>query len=47
MPSLIVIIDGILIFNDQYIRDKCNLKIFLDTDEDVRLSRKGLQIIWF
>ena len=39
-PSPIVIIDGVLVFNDPYIRDKCNLKIYLDTDEDVRLSRK-------
>ena len=36
----IIIIEGILIFNDENIMKKCDLKLFLDTDDDVRLSRR-------
>ena len=39
-PSDLIIVEGRLVFYDESIRSKCNLKIFLDTDEDVRLSRR-------
>lgn len=39
-PSDLIIVEGRLVFYDEGIRSKCNLKIFLDTDEDVRLSRR-------
>lgn len=36
----IIIVEGTFIFHEQKIRDFFNLKIYLDTDEDVRLSRR-------
>lgn len=39
-PTDLIIIEGRLIFYHDKLRNKCNLKIFLDTDEDVRLSRR-------
>lgn len=40
MPTDLIIVEGMLVFYDEGIRSKCDLKIFLDTDEDVRLSRR-------
>lgn len=39
-PKPIIIIDGILIFVDEQLRNEMNLKIFIDTDEDIRLMRR-------
>ncbi|XP_008230499.1 PREDICTED: uridine kinase-like protein 5 [Prunus mume] len=39
-PSDIIILEGILVLHDPRIRDLMNLKIFVDTDSDVRLSRR-------
>lgn len=39
-PTDLIIVEGRLVFFNEEIRKKCDLKIFLDTDEDVRLSRR-------
>jgi uridine kinase len=39
-PADIVIIEGILIFAVPEIRELCDLKIFVETDDDVRLLRR-------
>lgn len=35
-----IIIEGILVLHIPEIRDMCNMKIFVDTDDDVRLARR-------
>lgn len=39
-PQKIILIDGILIFSEPKLRDRMNIKIFVDTDDDVRLLRR-------
>ena len=39
-PSKVLIIEGILIFNNQKLRDLCDIKIFVHTDADERLIRR-------
>ncbi|NLJ98506.1 MAG: uridine kinase [Tissierellia bacterium] len=39
-PREIIILEGILILNDPKIRDLCDIKIFVDTDSDVRVIRR-------
>ena len=39
-PSRIIIVEGILIFADEAICDLCDIKIFVDTDADVRILRR-------
>lgn len=39
-PKHIIILEGILILNDEEIRDLCDIKIFVDTDSDVRVIRR-------
>lgn len=39
-PKDIIIIEGILILNDPDIRDMMDIKIFVDTDADVRIIRR-------
>lgn len=39
-PRPIIILEGILIFVEPAIRDLCNIKIFVDTDADVRILRR-------
>ena len=39
-PSPIVLIDGILIFTHQGLRDLMDIKIYVDTDADVRFIRR-------
>ncbi|XP_058112870.1 uridine kinase-like protein 4 isoform X3 [Magnolia sinica] len=36
----VIILEGILIFHDPRVRDLMNMKIFVDTDADVRLARR-------
>jgi uridine kinase len=38
--SDVVIVDGILLFTDARLRQRCDLKIFVDTDADERLIRR-------
>lgn len=37
----VVIVEGILTFYQKEIRDQFHLKIFVESDDDIRLSRKG------
>ena len=39
-PSRVLIIEGILIFQNKTLRDMMDIKIFVDTDADVRLLRR-------
>ena len=39
-PRDIIILEGILILNDEDIRNLCDIKIFVDTDSDVRVIRR-------
>lgn len=40
-PADVVLFEGILVFYNQDIRDMFHLRLFVDTDSDVRLSRRG------
>ena len=42
-PSKVVIIDGILIFENKELRDQMDIKVFVDTDADIRLARRILR----
>jgi len=39
-PAEIIILEGILLFAVPEIRDLCDLKIFVETDDDIRLLRR-------
>ena len=39
-PSKVIIIDGILIFENKKLRDMMDIKVFVDTDADLRLARR-------
>jgi uridine kinase len=39
-PAAVVVIDGILLFTDQRVRDQCDVKVFVDADPDIRLIRR-------
>ena len=39
-PSKVIIVDGILIFENKELRDLCDIKVFIDTDADVRIIRR-------
>ena len=43
-PSQVIIVEGHLIFCDEELMKQMDLKVFVDTDDDVRLSRKVLKI---
>lgn len=43
-PSDVIIIEGHLIFCNEELRNKMDLKVFIDTDDDVRLSRRVLKM---
>ena len=38
-PSKVIIIDGILIFENEELRDMMDIKVYVDTDADLRLAR--------
>ena len=40
VPKRVIIVEGILIFTDEALRDLMDIKIFVDTDADVRLCRR-------
>ena len=40
VPKSVIIVEGILIFENQSLRDLMDIKIFVDTDADVRLCRR-------
>ena len=39
-PADVVVIDGILLFVDERIRELCDVKVFVDADADIRLMRR-------
>lgn len=39
-PSKVIIVEGILIFAEKELRDMMDIKIFVDTDADVRILRR-------
>lgn len=39
-PNLIILVEGILIFADQALRDLMDVKIFVDTEPDIRFIRR-------
>lgn len=39
-PKKVLLIDGILIFSEKQLRDLMDIKLFVDTDDDVRLLRR-------
>jgi uridine kinase len=39
-PADVVVIDGILLFSDERVRDLCDVKVFVDADADIRLIRR-------
>ena len=43
VPKSVIIVEGILIFEDKSLRDLMDIKIFVDTDADVRLCRRILR----
>ncbi len=40
VPSKVIILDGILIFDNKELRELMDIKVFVDTDADVRLARR-------
>ncbi len=42
-PKKVIIIDGILIFENKELRDMMDMKIYVDTDSDIRLIRRLLR----
>lgn len=40
MPNKVIIVDGILIFENQKLRDSMDIKIFVDADADIRFIRR-------
>lgn len=44
-PADVVLFEGILMFYAQEIRDLFQMKLFVDTDPDTRLSRRGRWIV--
>lgn len=43
-PTSVIIIEGHLIFCNEELMKKMDLKVFVDTDDDVRLSRRVLKM---
>jgi uridine kinase len=39
-PADVIVIDGILLFVDERVRDLCDVKVYVDADADVRLIRR-------
>ena len=42
-PNKVILVDGILVFEDPVLRDLMDIKIFVDTDADVRILRRILR----
>lgn len=41
LPADVVLFEGILVLYDQDIRELMHMKLFVDTDSDTRLARRG------
>ena len=44
-PSDVVLLEGILVFYYKEVRDLFDMKLFVDTDADTRLARRGNYLI--
>ena len=42
-PAKVIVVEGILIFENQELIDLCDIKVFVDTDADVRIIRRILR----
>ena len=42
-PTKVILVDGILIFENKELRERMDIKIFVDTDADVRILRRILR----
>ena len=42
-PSKVVVVEGILLFHDPVLRQMLDIKIFVETDADVRILRRALR----
>ncbi len=42
-PSAVIIVEGVLIFQDTALRDMLDIRIFVETDADVRILRRALR----
>ena len=43
-PTKVILVEGILIFASQELRDMLDIKIFVETDADVRILRRCLRV---
>ena len=43
LPSRVIVVEGILIFQDAALRDMFDIKIFVETDADERILRRCLR----
>ncbi len=43
VPARVVIVDGILVFENEKLRSTMDIKVFVDTDADVRFARRLLR----
>lgn len=39
-PADVIVVEGILVLNDPGLRDMMNMKVYVETDDDVRLARR-------
>ncbi len=39
-PAEVIVVDGILLFADERVRDLCDVKVFVDAESDIRLIRR-------
>jgi uridine kinase len=39
-PADVIVIDGILLFVDERVRELCDVKVFVDADADIRIIRR-------
>ena len=39
-PADVIVLDGILLFTDERVRELCDVKVFVDADADVRVIRR-------
>ena len=44
-PSKVIIVDGILIFENKELRDLMDIKVYVDTDADIRLARRSMESV--
>lgn len=42
-PAKVIVVEGILIFENKELRDLCDIKVYVDTDADVRILRRILR----